>query len=167
MIFASSPPSSMTTSVCGMKVSTAVLLCDDLLNEVDAEPLREQKAARAGDCDGHAALPGIARPPRPPLPRWSRECRRGGGDSTSTESLLSSSTATFDRGGPTSTVVGAWLVAPAAACASAVIAFLSLVSAMLVPLHFDGFARFDEQQAHRDKCHFFGGLRSFLNRSIR
>ena len=53
---------------------------------------------------------------------------------------------------------GAWLAAPAAACASAVIAFLSLVSAMLVPLHFDGFARFDEQQAHRDKCHFFGGL---------
>ena len=26
---------------------------DDLLNEVDAEPLREQKAARAGDGDGH------------------------------------------------------------------------------------------------------------------
>ena len=25
-------------------------------------------------------------------------------------------------------------------------------------LHFDGFARLDEQQAHRDKCHFFGGL---------
>ena len=135
--------------------------CDDLLNEVDAEPLREQKAARAGDGDGHGrcrvllgrlahhfhdgranvgVVAAIARVQNLVVVVEHGHLHRGGAyvDANVERRLARGACGGLRFGGDCLLVVGFSHVGPL--------------------LHFDGFARLDEQQAHRDKCHFFGGL---------
>ena len=129
---------------------------DNLLHEVDAEPLCEQKAARAGDGDGHGrcwvllgrlahhfhdgranvgVVAAVARVQNLVVVVEHGHLHRGG---AYVDANVERRLARGACGGDCLLVVGFSHVGPL--------------------LHFDGFARLDEQQAHRDKCHFFGGL---------
>ena len=102
MIFASSPPSSITTSVCGMKVSTAVLVAmTSWTNSMSShwaksKPPEPVMAMVIG-------VSGTARPPPSPPRRWSRECRHDdAGTPPNSHRPLSSRTASLTVVDPTS-----------------------------------------------------------------